>query len=279
MSVTVRSKRLGKDLRDLREAAALSPQDAIRLLGWSRAKLDRIESGATVPKLADLQEALTLYGADSAQLGALTQLRNRARQRGWWTSFGDVFTGSYVALEWDASEIFEFQSGVIPGLLQTEAYARALITAAAPKAPADRIDRAVQARMARRTLVTRDDNPPQLHVVLDEAVLRRQVGGSHVMRRQVSYLWEMSRRPNVALQVVPFGAGAHAASGDSFIKLTFPGELNHPPVAYFEGLAGDVYLETPPELDRITLAERAAVDTALGPDESAALLVALADEE
>lgn len=279
MSVTVRSKRLGKDLRDLREAAALSPQDAIRLLGWSRAKLDRIESGATVPKLADLQEALTLYGADSAQLGALTQLRNRARQRGWWTSFGDVFTGSYVALEWDASEIFEFQIGVVPGLLQTEAYARTLITAANPKASADRIDRAVQARMARRTLVTRDETPPHLHVVLDEAVLRRHVGGAHVMHRQLSYLWEMSHRPNVTVQVVPFGAGAHAASGDSFIKLTFPGDLEHPPVAYIEGLGGEVYLETPHELDRITLAERAAVDTALGPEESAAFLAALSNEE
>lgn len=278
MSATVRSKRLGRDLRDLREQAGLSQQEAIGHLGWSRAKLDRAESGSTVLKVTDLTEALNLYGADSAQEGALIQLRARAKQRGWWTAFNDVFTGSYVALEWDAAQIFEFQIGVIPGLLQTEEYARAVISAARPGVPADRLDRTLQARMARRTLVTREDRPPHLHFVLDEAVLRRQVGGREVMRRQLSYLWDVAQRPNVVVQVLPFTAGAHQASADSFIKLVFPDELDHPPVAYIEGLGGEVYLESPPELDRITLAERGVADTALSPVDSAAYLAALTEE-
>lgn len=277
MSRTVRSLRLGKALRRLREAAGLSHQEALDRLVWSRAKVDRIESGDTIPKPPDLAAALDLYGADEVTRAALTQWRTDAKRRDWYASYADVWRGDYVGLEWEAEHVFEWQGDVIPGLLQTSDYARAVISSANPKAATEWVDRAVLARMSRKELLTRGSAPASLYCVVDEGVLRRQVGDPQIMRSQVSYLWEMSRRDNITVQVLPFASPA--ARPGSFIKLTFPPDVDMPPVVFVEGLWGAAALENPVDVARFTLAEEGVVNTSLDPEESAAFVAALVNEE
>lgn len=274
---TMRQRRLGRELRDLRESANVTHAGAIDQLGWSRAKLDRIESGTTTPKESDLLAALDLYGASSDQRARLIQLRQEARQRGWWTTYGDVFSGSYVALEHDASRIRDWQPQLIPGLLQTEDYARAVITAARPGDTPDSIERRVQARMARRTLLGRHD-APALHAIIDESALRRQVGNKDILRRQLTQLWDFARRPNITVQVLPLTAGAHPGVEGAFIILSYT-EQFIPDVPYSEGPFGDVYPESATEVARINLAWERLAATALPAEASTDIIAELAGEE
>jgi hypothetical protein len=275
MSKTVRSIRLGKTLRRLREEADLAPGVAHPRLDWSRAKLDRIEAGETIPKPMDLAAALTLYGTDAATAASLEQLRTEAKKRGWYHAFADVWNSGYAALEDGASEIFEMQANMVPGLLQTSAYARAVITAGNPKRAPQWIDRAVQARMNRKELLTREANRASLRCVIDESALRRLVGGPQVMARQVSYLWEMTQQPNITVQILPLAAGAYAAMDNSFIRLTFPPDAELAPVVFAEGLWGAVYLESPPDLERFTVSEEAVVNDCLTPEMTVSYLATL----
>jgi hypothetical protein len=275
MSKTVRSIRLGKTLRRLREEADLAPGIAHPRLDWSRSKLDRIEAGETIPKPTDLAAALTLYGADAATTAHLEQLRTEAKKRGWYTAFADVWNSGYAALEDGACDIFEMQANMVPGLLQTSEYARAVITAANPKRSPEWIDKAVQARMNRKELLNRDTGRASLRCVIDESALRRLVGGPHVMLRQISYLWDMARRPNITVQILPLEAGAYAAMDNSFIKLTFPPEAELSPVVFAEGLWGAVYQESPLDLARFTLAEEAVMNDCLSPEMTVSYLATL----
>lgn len=272
MSRTVRSKSLGAALRKLREAAGLDPAQAHSHLTWSRAKLDRIESGEYNIKPKDLGAALDLYGADAATRARLAQLRNEASQRGWYSGFADVWISGYAGLEDGASEVFELQTSMIPGLLQTRDYARAVITAANPDRPPEWIDKAVRARMNRKELLTRDVAPASLRCVIDEVVFRRLVGDDQVILAQISSLWEMAQRPNVTIQVLPRESGAYAAMGNSFIKLSFPLDAELTPVVFVEGLWGAVYLESPPDVDRFTRAEDEVVKDCLSPEMTVAYL-------
>lgn len=274
---TMRQRRLGRELRDLRQRAGLSHAAAIAHLGWSRAKLDRIESGTTTPKESDLCAALDLYGADSDQRARLLKLRAEARQRGWWTAYGDVFSGSYVALEHDAIRIRDWQPQLIPGLLQTEDYARAVISAARPGDSPDSIERRVQARMARRTLLGRHD-APELHAIIDESVLYRRVGGPDVLHAQLVHLRECLRRPNITVQVLPLTAGAHPGVDGAFIILSYADQFI-PDVPYAEGPFGDVYPESATELARINLAWERLANTALSAEASAELITNLVTKD
>jgi transcriptional regulator with XRE-family HTH domain len=274
---TMRQRRLGRELRDLREGAGLTHAGAIDQLGWSRAKLDRIESGTTTPKESDLLAALDLYGAGSDQRARLVQLRQEARQRGWWTSYGDVFSGSYVALEHDASHIRDWQPQVIPGLLQTEEYARAVITAVRLNDSPDSIERRVQARMARRTLLGRHD-APTFHAILDESALRREVGDKETLRRQLAQLREHTQRPNITLQVLQLTAGGHPGVEGAFIILSYSDQFI-PDVPYSEGPFGDVYPESATEVARINRAWEHLARTALPVEASADLIAELAGKE
>lgn len=275
MSKTVRSIRLGKTLRSLREHAGLGPAAAVTGLGWSRAKLDRIESGEYNIKPTDLEAALDLYGADAATHAHLDQLRVEAKRRGWYTAFADVWNTGYAALEDGASEVFELQTNMVPGLLQTAEYARAVITAANPKKEPQWVDRAVQARMNRKELLTRDHARASLRCVIDESALIRVVGDALVMFRQTSSLWEMAQRPNITVQILPLQAGAYGAMDNSFIKLTFPDGDELDPVVFAEGLWGSVYLESPTDLERFTLTEEAVVNDCLSPEMSVSYLATL----
>lgn len=268
-SPTVRHRRLARELRRHREKAGLSTDFAASQLGWSRSKLVRFESARTRPTPADVTAALGLYGADTAERVTLVELAKQARQRGWWTAYADVFQSSYVALEDEAAAIRSWQVQVVPGLLQTEAYARAVIKASGIEND-DGLERRLRARVTRKTLLTRS-SAPELHVILDEGVLRRGPADPEVMREQLSALQAAARRPNVTLQVLPYSAGMHAALDGAFVVLEYA-EPADPDVAYIEGIGGEVYVESTQQVNRIRVRFDGICDAALTPDESVAFI-------
>ncbi|WP_160147053.1 helix-turn-helix domain-containing protein [Thermomonospora echinospora] len=260
------------ELRKLRERAGLTPSQAARQLGWSLSKLTRIEKAQTQPKNADIEAALALYGVDDATHAALAKLAKDSWKRGWWTAYADVFSGSIVALEDEASEIRAWEPQLVPGLLQTEDYAREVISTYTGDQVA--VQRRVMARMNRGMLLRRP-NAPQLHAVLDEAVLRRAIGGREVIRKQLTALTEAAGRPNITIQVLPFDAGAHRGLEGSMELLSFndDDELD---VAFAEGPMGDIYLESAEEVARIRVGLEAICHVAMSPSESVKFITALA---
>lgn len=275
-SPTVRGRRLTREITRLRHAAGLSLDVAAQRLGFSKSKLYRLEAGRTRLGTDDLQDMLDLYGAGSPERDALIQLGRDARKRGWWTAYAGVFTGSYIGLEAEAASI-RINAHVVPGVFQTPGYARAVLARTRPAMDAADAERAVVARAARQQALLDGDDPPQIHIILDEAALRRQIGGPAVMSGQLTALAEASTRPNVTLQVLPFAAGANAGMDGQFVILTFPGTQD-PPIAYVEGLMGDIYLESEEELGRYNLAWTHLTARALTPDDSAAMIGELAKE-
>ncbi|WP_189237969.1 helix-turn-helix domain-containing protein [Planomonospora parontospora] len=270
-SPTVRLRRLARELRRMREESGLRPEDAAARLGWSRSKVSRIETGRTRAGLTDVASICDLYGVGSSARAGLLQLAKEARQRGWWTAYADVFTGSYIGLEDEAALIRQWEVQLVPGLLQTEEYARTVIRAGRPEPHnADDIQRRVMARMARRTLLSRPD-APELHAVLDEGVVRRPIGGRETMREQLEALLAAARRPNVTIRILPYSAGAHAGLEGAFTVLSFPEEID-PDVAYVEGTAGDIYVESSEQVDRYSLAFARICEVALSPEDSVGLI-------
>ncbi|REE95732.1 helix-turn-helix domain-containing protein [Thermomonospora umbrina] len=273
---TVRGRRLARELRRLRDEEKLTLQDVADRLGWSRATVSRLETGQTRPRPGDVADILDLYGVPSPERDALIALARQAGQRGWWTAYADVFTGSYVALEDEASEIRSWDAQLIHGLLQTEAYSRAVITAGRLLPTPEDVERRIDARKARQALLDRE-NAPHLHIVFDEAVLRRPIGGPEVMRDQMFWLADMARRPKVTLRVLPYTAGAHAGLDGRFTILSFPNPAD-PDIAYVEGTMGDVYLESTVETGQHGTRFDRIVKAALSPEESAHLLTEAAKE-
>jgi len=275
-SPTVRGRRLMRELTRLRQAQGLSLETAAQRLDFSKSKLYRLENGRSRITLDDLEDMLDLHGVRSPEREALVQLGRDARKRGWWTAYSDVFTGSYVGLESEAARI-QVNAHIVPGFLQTEDYARAVIAATRPALAAAEVDRRVTARTARRNALFSRAEPPEIHVVLDEVALRRQVGGLDAMPAQLAALADAGARPRLTLQVLPFAVGANAGMEGEFVILTFP-DPEDPPVAYAEGLMGDVYLESEEELDVYALAWSHLVERALTPDESVSLIRKIAKE-
>ena len=276
-SPTVRGRRLMREVKRLRESSGMGPDEAARRLDFSKSKLYRIENGKSRIDADDLEDMLDLYDVRSPDRDALVALGRDSRRRGWWTTYKDVFTGSYVGLEYEAARI-QVASHIVPGLFQTPEYARAVIAETRPTLDADEVERRVAARVARQQAVLHRDSAPDIHVVLDEAGLHRQVGGEHVMLQQLAGLAKVSAQPGITLQVLPFAAGASAALEGDFVILAFP-DPEDPPVAYAEGLFGDLYLESKEELDRYSLAWTHLLDKALSPAESAALISELLQED
>jgi transcriptional regulator with XRE-family HTH domain len=275
-SPTVRGRRLMRELKRLREDSDLTPDEVAARLDFSRSKVYRIENGKSRVDADDLEDMLDLYGVISPERDALLQLGKEARRRGWWTRYKDVFSGSYVVLESEASVIRRIAS-LVPGIFQTADYARAIIAATGPWLTAEEIDRRVAARGARQSAFFGSGQIPRLHVVLDESALRRQVGGPDTMRQQLAALATASQRPEVTIQVLPFAAGASAGIDGDFVILDFP-EPEDPAVVYVEGLFGDLYLESKTETDRYVLAWTRLAGQAMSADESAATLAGLAEE-
>ena len=276
-SPTVRGRRLIRELERLRHDSGLSMETAVQQLGWSLSKVYRLEHGRSRIITDDLVDMLDLYGVRTPQREALIQLGRDARRRGWWTAYTDIFTGSYIAMEAEAASI-RINAHVIPGLFQTPGYAHEVIRRTRPSVTAEDAERRVAARTARQDALFSRDDPPEIHVILDEAVLHRRVGGPAVMAQQLTALAETATWPHVTVQVLPFTAGANAGMDGHFVILAFP-DAEDPPVAYVEGLMGDVYVEAAEEVDRFGLAWTHLVTQALDPAESAAMIHTLAKEQ
>jgi transcriptional regulator with XRE-family HTH domain len=278
-SPTVRRRRLALELRRLREAARLTCEEVAEHLECSASKISRVETGRVSVSPRDVRDMLELYGVPTAQRESLVQLARDSRQKGWWHAYSDTMQpqmATYIGLESAASEIRIYEVSLIPGLLQTEDYARAVIRAGMVNSPAEDIERRVSLLMARQPAVVRDD-PPKVWAVLDEAALRRRVGGSGLMRLQLEHLLAQAALPNVAVQVIPFGGGAHPAMGRPFIILVFPERVDTD-VIYLEDLTSALYLEDVAEVDRYNVFFNHLRATALSFDDSAALITSVLKE-
>ncbi|WP_424185684.1 helix-turn-helix domain-containing protein [Actinokineospora sp. G85] len=266
-SPTVRRRRLASELRRFREAAALTIDEVGEKLECSASKISRIETGTVGVTPRDVRDMLELYGIEEDRREALVQLAREARQRGWWHAYNEVFTGSFVGLEAEAASLHTHQALLVPGLLQTEDYARAVIRASRPGVEEAEIEKRVKGRLERQRLLT-DPQPPEYWAVLDEAVLHRATGGPEVMHAQLTRLVEAAAMPHVTLQVVPFGAGAHAGMESPFLILGFP-EQADPDVVYVENSMSGVYLEEPSDVHRYALIFDHLRAAALRPDDTA----------
>jgi transcriptional regulator with XRE-family HTH domain len=272
-SPTVRRRRLALELRRFRESARLTCEEVAEHLECSASKISRIETGRVSVSPRDVRDMLDLYGVPGEQRDDLVQLARESRHKGWWHAYSDAIQprfATYIGLENAASEIRIYEVALIPALLQTQDYARAVITAGSVGASDDVAERSVAVLMARQPLLTGDD-PPRVWAVLDEAALRRRVGGAGLMRLQLEHLLEVSGLPNVALQVLPFGAGAHPAMGRPFVILAFP-ERADSDVVYLEDLTSALYVEDVAEVDRYNVFFDHLRATALSFSDSAALI-------
>jgi transcriptional regulator with XRE-family HTH domain len=238
---------LGVQLRRLREAARVSREEAGYAIRASESKISRLELGRIGVKPRDVADLLTLYGVgDISERAVLLAVVEQANAPGWWLPYKDVLPGwfePYLGLEQAASLIRTYEVQFVPGLLQTEDYARAVIRMGHEEASQPEIERRVQLRMRRRGLL-RASGGPRLWAVLDEAALRRPFGSAAIMRAQVEHLIEMAGLPHVTLQVMPFSAGGHAAAGGPITVLRLPGE-ELPDVVYLEQLTTALYLDKP----------------------------------
>jgi len=236
---------LGAQLRRLREAAGISAEKAGYSIRGSRSKISRMETGRVGLKVRDVEDLLTLYGVtDERERAKVITLARRSREPEWWTQYNDILPDwfeTYLGLESAATSIRTFEMQFVPGLLQTEGYARAVTTLGHQTASPDEIERRVGLRLGRQELLSRTQ-PPRIWAVMDEAVLRRPIGGSQVMRAQLRRLTEAALLPHVTLQVVPFARGGHAGASGSFSILRFE-ERDLPDVVYIEQLTSAVYLD------------------------------------
>src|ERR1700730_14260039 len=241
---------LGSQLRRLREARGISAQEAARAIRRSESKVSRIELGRTAVREIDIADLLTLYGiTDRTERHQLLTLASRANQPGWWHKYGDVLPSwfeAYMGLEDAAAQIRIYEVQHVPSLLQTEDYAHAVTTLGRDGVSAREIERKVQLRMARQAMLDRPD-PPNLQVVLDEAVLRRHVGGPAMMRDQLKHLAEMAERPNVTIQMLPFQASGGPVGGSFTILRVAEPDL--PDFVYLEQLTSALYLDNPQDIN------------------------------
>ncbi|MFG2805859.1 helix-turn-helix domain-containing protein [Streptomyces sp. DT199] len=265
---------LGARLRGLREERGIGRADAGHAIRASSSKISRMEAGRHGFKLRDVADLLTLYGVtDEAERATLLALAEQANTPAWWRPYSDVvpaWTQTYLGAEQAASLIRCFRVQRVPGLLQTADYARAAVRLAHPDAGAAETDRRVALRMARQRILHRQP-ATRLWAVIDEAALRRPVGGIRVMRDQLRHLIEVCRLPHVTVQILPFAVGAHAAEGGPVTILRLPGG-QLPDVVYLEQLTGALYPDRPAEIECYWDAMNRLVVEAESPDETPTIL-------
>lgn len=266
---------MAADLEQLREAAGLSREQVADRLDWHATKLYRIESARSGITPADMRHLLDLYEVtDERQRESLIALARHARQKGWWTKYDDVFRGSYVELEAEASRLHTFEPIFVPGLLQTEGYVRAVLRASLVVSD---IERRVAARLERQQVLDRAD-PPQLWAVIDEAALTRPVGGPAVMAEQLGRLIAAQEQANITLQVIRTMVGSHPGMDGAFVMMQFPDPEFFGPVVHLETATDGLYLEEPEQIARYTLIFDHLRAIALGPDESVTYMQEIKDQ-
>lgn len=266
----VRRMLLGSQLRRLREARGITREAAGYSIRASESKISRMELGRVSFKTRDVEDLLTLYGiTDEQERASLLSLAREANVAGWWHSYSDVLPSwfpTYVGLEGAATLIRVYEVQFVHGLLQTEAYARAVVKRGMKGASEIDIDKRVSLRLERQKYLT-EDGGPELHIVLDEAALRRPYGDREVMRGQLQHLIEVSQLPNVRLQVMPFGFGGHSGESGAFTLLSFP-ESDLSDVVYLEQLTSALYLDKREDVAQYEKALKELQQDSPGPDES-----------
>ncbi|WP_308204001.1 helix-turn-helix domain-containing protein [Goodfellowiella coeruleoviolacea] len=268
-----RLRRVGKMVRDLRSAAGKTSEEAAARLKCSQPKISRMENGEVGMKLAELEALLGYYQATDQQRHQILRAWEESRQKSLWSRYADALTEkfrSFVELEADARLIQAVDILLVPGLLQTERYTRALHAAAKHFPTSISANRAVEARKVRQQRLT-NDNPVQLHTIVDESALRRVVGGREVMREQLYKLLDLGKRSNIVIQILPFGAGAYATMHGAFTILSFT-DPEDPTTVYREHLGGGSWVEDQAEVHQYTRTFEDLRDAALGAPESADLI-------
>jgi transcriptional regulator with XRE-family HTH domain len=276
---TVRLRRLAAELRALRASSGLTRDEVVERTGINAVTMYRIEHARVRPQTRTLRTLLDLYGVDKDQQTELVGLLRDARERGWLHAYQSELPEQYmnfIGFEGEAESAWEYESLFVPGLLQTEDYARSVISGTLPFASRDEVERRVEVRIERQE-VLRNENPLRLWSIVDEAALRRQVGKTAVMRAQLRHLIEACELPNITFQVIPFDAGAHPGMAGSFIVLQFTEEAI-PDVIYVETMAGELFLEEESDIRRYKLVFEHLRAVSASPDASRSLLAALATE-
>jgi transcriptional regulator with XRE-family HTH domain len=245
-SPTVRRRRLGHILRGLRERAGLTGEDVGTAVERSGSWVSRVETGRVGLRTRDLTDLLKLYSVTDRSLSdELVTLAREGKQRGWWSKYADTLLGpyaTYIGFEAEAAELLVYETLIVNGLLQTEEYARAALSAAFPAYSRDVIERKIKIRLERQGLLTRP-NPLRIWAILDESVLLRRFGGTVILREQLEHLLEVSHMPNVTIQVVPFDTGPHPGMIGSFTLIRFFSQ-NDPDILYIEAPMGDIFAES-----------------------------------
>jgi len=270
---------LGSQLRMLREVKGITREEAGYAIRASGSKISRMELGRVSFKERDVTDLLRLYGVDEDEAATLVELAIQANSPGWWHKYGDVLPDwfqVYVGLEEAASLIRLYEVQFVPGLLQTADYARAVVQLGQPGAAPDEIERRISLRLARQELLTKPGGP-RLWAIVDEAALRRPIGGREVMRAQLVQLLEATEQPQVTLQVMPFRSGGHAAEAGAFTIMRFP-EPDLPDVVYLEQLTSALYLDKRDDVEKYTeVMERLSVE-AESPERSVHILSGMLEE-
>jgi transcriptional regulator with XRE-family HTH domain len=267
---SVRARQLARALRRLRELDGRTGEEIAALLDWSNAKISRIETASTAIKVTDLRRLLAVYEVPEDQVEELSELARSAGKRGWWDAYKgiDETYQTYIGLENEASALHCYSPLAIHGLLQTEAYAREIIDVVV--LPPGEVERRVQIRLRRQQRLLDDSNSLELWAVLDEAAIRRQVGGTETMTAQLERLLEIGTSRNVTIQVLPFSAGAHPATWGPFIILKFPYQGDD--VVYVELMESALYIENETDVFKHTLAFDVLRGLALSPEDSVRLI-------
>jgi len=278
-SPTVRRRRLRYELRRLRDEHGLTIEQVQERSGGDikAPSISRWENGERSVRPTDLRLLLDIYGVDGERREALLTLARQAKERGWWQSYASAIPEwfqVYVGLEAEAARIREYAAELVPGLLQTPEYYRAFLRTAPAVGSEEEISRKIEVRVARQDRLTGED-PAEYWAVLNEAVIRRAVGGAEVMRAQLEHIAEVAGLAHVSVQVLPFGAGAHPAMDGAFSIVGFP-EAADPEVVYLENQAGSLYLEEAAEIDRYARMFSHLIAKALDPEESRRLIARIA---
>jgi transcriptional regulator with XRE-family HTH domain len=272
-SPTVRRRELGARLRALRLESGLTVEDVSGRMEVSPAKISRIETAARGVSLADVRFLCDLYGVSAEERDRLLSLTRESRRRSWWQEYGlPDSVATYIGLEDAALSIHQYETSLVPPLLQTEDYARASTAGSAPDLPPEQVEALVRARLTRQELLAAPQ-PPELWTVVDEAALHRLVGGPEVMRAQLEALADRSHSRNVTVQVIPLEAGAHPGLDSAFAILHLQEVAD---VVYVEGLIGNFYLQNPSDIARYRRAFDQLRAIAMSPRDSRDRITALA---
>jgi transcriptional regulator with XRE-family HTH domain len=277
---TVRRRRLGQELRRLREERGMTAEEVAERLLVSQSKISRLENGRRSISPRDVRDLCAVYEVEDKRLvESLMHMARESRQQGWWHAFAELSPtySVYIGLEMDAASLRVYEPQVVPGLLQTPEYATAVISGALPEVSQEEVDSRVQVRLRRQQRLAEAKSPLRLWAVVDEAALRREVGGRQTMVDQLERLVEASRLPHVTLQVMPFAAGAHPGVTGQYTILEFP-EPGDSTVIYLEGVTSDLYLEKVHEVQHYSVMYEHLRAMALSPEQTRTFITEITEE-